>query len=484
MRITLTIWIVFIAALSCQNSIELETVSITGRVHSNEVKEVKFLGVIDNSIGGFGEQYVVAVDSNQQFSIEIPIDRIAQGRISAGNTYQSVVMLPGDNYNIDIFSDSVYFEGKGAEKNNFLFLSNKMGTGDRQFASEYNKGKLNPIDFINEMNEFKKRRLLFLDSYTGKDNLESVFIEYYKIETQIFYENKVRDYPRKYARKNKIPLDSLKLPEEYLRLSYFDNFLDDQKVMSFYYVRNLRLLVSRTSVESRKRDTSLSRNDAILRVLIDSLKDKTQEYVMAQWLITEFGQNRYDTLLYNTFLNLIKDINTEQTVEKYYQKFLEKQSLLGQSLHPSFVETIVIDTSETQLSFKEMMKNYEGKVVYLDIWSLKCAPCLSAMPHSNVLKERLVNLPIEFVYLAQDPPSETVWNEIFEASFTNKNQYRMFDYVWGTSPMLKYLEIQWVPCYMIFDKEGKLINFNADHPYLKENTESELEKTLKQLAMQ
>ena len=46
------------------------------------------------------------------------------------------------------------------------------------------------------------------------------------------------------------------------------------------------------------------------------------------------------------------------------------------------------------------------------------------------------------------------------------------------------MEINWVPCYMIFDKEGKLVDFNADRPSSAvAKMETKLEKTLRDLAM-
>ncbi|MEN8229969.1 MAG: thioredoxin-like domain-containing protein [Bacteroidota bacterium] len=482
MRVTLAICATILFTISCKTPNDLKQVTVTGEVYPNDITEVRFVGVIDNSIGDFGAQYVAHVDSNSQFSVVIPIERMATGRMYAGNIYQHLVFIPGDSYHIEIYDDSLFFGGKGAEKNNFLFAANKAGTGERQFAAEYNKGKLSPSEFASEMNDFKKKRLAFLDTYSNINNLEPEFLDFYNIETQIIYENRIQGYPRKYAYVHKTPVDSLELSDEYLRLNCLENFMDDRKVISFNYIHNLRNFLFKKGREVIQMDPSFTYPEAMRAVLFDSLQGKTQEYVMAKWVISEFTQNRFDTLVYNTFLKLDRDKYSTRTVEKAYTKYNEKQSLIGQPLHSSFTETMIVDTSNVQLSFKEMMNKYEGEVVYLDLWSLRCAPCRSAMPHSRDLKNRLSDFPIEFVFLAQDPPSQNVWDEIFEVSLTDENHYRMVDHDWGTAKMLKFMEIDWVPCYMIFDKQGRLIDFSANRPYVQENIESELEKRLKQLA--
>ena len=48
--------------------------------------------------------------------------------------------------------------------------------------------------------------------------------------------------------------------------------------------------------------------------------------------------------------------------------------------------------------------------------------------------------------------------------------------------MSKYMEMYYVPSYMIFDKQGNLIDFMADRPNIPKIGESKLEKTLKGLA--
>lgn len=40
----------------------------------------------------------------------------------------------------------------------------------------------------------------------------------------------------------------------------------------------------------------------------------------------------------------------------------------------------------------------------------------------------------------------------------------MVELVWGSSKMLRHLGINWVPCHMIFDKDGNLIDFVAQRP--------------------
>lgn len=89
--------------------------------------------------------------------------------------------------------------------------------------------------------------------------------------------------------------------------------------------------------------------------------------------------------------------------------------------------------------------------------------------------------PVAFVLISVEPVNKNQWNGVFEATFTKENHYvfsKEFD-----SRLLRFMEINWVPNYMIFDKEGKLVDFNADRPsQAVEKIETRLEKTLRDLA--
>lgn len=79
------------------------------------------------------------------------------------------------------------------------------------------------------------------------------------------------------------------------------------------------------------------------------------------------------------------------------EKYEEKENLIGKPICPEFSETLIEDTSYVQLNFRELLKKYEGNVVYLDIWSLRCGPCIGEMPLARELEKRLKDYPIEFV---------------------------------------------------------------------------------------
>jgi thiol-disulfide isomerase/thioredoxin len=162
------------------------------------------------------------------------------------------------------------------------------------------------------------------------------------------------------------------------------------------------------------------------------------------------------------------------------KKLNEKQKVLKGITPPSeFTDTMVKDTCENELTFGEILSRYRGKVIYLDIWDITCGPCKIAMQYSQILKSKLQDCDVEFVYLSVFPIKDNL-KKIFTLTGTNKNHFVLGKSV--KSKLLTYLEVDWIPIYMIFDKEGKIYSINEERPTADvESGMSKLEKTIREL---
>lgn len=370
--------------LSCTNQNEnIKTAIIKGEISADEIKEVKFTSINDNPILSTFNEYVALIDSNNHFSIEIPIDRIATGGLTIGNTKQNICFFPSDRIYIYSNEDTIYFKGQGSEKNNFLnaLVSNEIS--EKEFFKIGRNTNLKPQEFLDKIKELKQRRLSFLESYQNKGELESEFIEYFKIQTQVLYESQVQGFGQKIQSKN----NSIDLPYEFYQLQSLNNVMSNEKIISFRYIRYISNLVRLKSRELQQIDSTLDYKSAYQIVINDSLTKKTHEYVLANRICWQLKINHYDTLAINKFNDIQADSLSIKSIEAFTNKFHEKQSLLGKPLHSAFSETLLADTANNQLSFGQMMDKYKGNVVFLDIWALSCGPCRKTKPYEIQIQE-------------------------------------------------------------------------------------------------
>lgn len=104
----------------------------------------------------------------------------------------------------------------------------------------------------------------------------------------------------------------------------------------------------------------------------------------------------------------------------------------------------------------------KGKVTYIDFWATWCGPCCGEIPFVEKLVEKYKGNPnIEFLSISLDNDLKK-WHQKLEKDQPLWPQFVIpenFDSIFA-----KEYNITAIPRFMIFDKEGKIININAPRP--------------------
>jgi len=125
--------------------------------------------------------------------------------------------------------------------------------------------------------------------------------------------------------------------------------------------------------------------------------------------------------------------------------------------------------------FQEIIKENQGKVLYIDIWGTWCGGCLSSFPASNKLYKELDNNKIEFIYLCINSTKENWRKTINGYELQGKHYLLTKD---QSAVLFEKFNFHGVPRYLITDRNGKVIDFNARRPYSK-SLKFELEELMK-----
>jgi thiol-disulfide isomerase/thioredoxin len=117
------------------------------------------------------------------------------------------------------------------------------------------------------------------------------------------------------------------------------------------------------------------------------------------------------------------------------------------------VSVRVVDAAE----FAKEVERYRGKVVLADFWATWCAPCKELFPHTVELHKRLAAEGLVVMSVSMDYPSDEAAVKKYlvsqGAEFPNfisregsgSESFSSFDIEGGA-----------VPCYKLYDREGKL----------------------------
>jgi thiol-disulfide isomerase/thioredoxin len=115
--------------------------------------------------------------------------------------------------------------------------------------------------------------------------------------------------------------------------------------------------------------------------------------------------------------------------------------------------------AQNSMSLDEIILQNKGRVVLVDYWASWCKPCRAAMKHLPKLKEKYKGKEITYVFISMDIQKDA-WQAASIKEGIDKEEYNVM------SPYMKKsntynIEINAIPRYLIFSKEGKLVNDNA-----------------------
>ena len=113
-----------------------------------------------------------------------------------------------------------------------------------------------------------------------------------------------------------------------------------------------------------------------------------------------------------------------------------------------------------KLAISEVLKKHEGRILIIDFWASWCRDCILALPASKELKEQ--NPEIDFVYFSLDRSHEQ-WKRGLEKYQIADQENYWFDEGWKNN-FNNYIDLNWVPRFMVIDQTGKIAKYYAIHP--------------------
>ncbi|WP_034057232.1 TlpA family protein disulfide reductase [Lacinutrix jangbogonensis] len=117
---------------------------------------------------------------------------------------------------------------------------------------------------------------------------------------------------------------------------------------------------------------------------------------------------------------------------------------------------IFIDTKGDEIAFSKILKAYKGKQIVIDIWASWCKDCVKGMP--KIKKLQTNNKETVFLFLSLDK-SEEAWKKGIK-KYTIEGEHYFIKSGWK-SEFASFLDLDWIPRYLVIDKTGNIKLFRA-----------------------
>lgn len=180
-----------------------------------------------------------------------------------------------------------------------------------------------------------------------------------------------------------------------------------------------------------------------------------------------------DTIKGELVLSGTRSIRTYPGIMEYKQKYA--QYLVTDNQKARFNEIIAkyddnsaghdaIDFKFEDVNGKQVaLSDFKGKVVYVDVWATWCGPCNREIPHMIKLEESYHNNPnIVFMSVSVDSRKDyDKWKNMLKEKGMGGIQLFAGE---RKDEIMNPYKINGIPRFMLFGKDGKVINADAPRP--------------------
>ncbi len=108
------------------------------------------------------------------------------------------------------------------------------------------------------------------------------------------------------------------------------------------------------------------------------------------------------------------------------------------------------------VTFKNILEQHKGQLIVIDIWASWCKDCIAGMPKVKALQE--ANNDVVYVFLSLDK-TQDAWKKGIEKYKVAGAHYFMQSGWEG--PFGKFINLDWIPRYMVVDKTGNIALYKA-----------------------
>lgn len=132
----------------------------------------------------------------------------------------------------------------------------------------------------------------------------------------------------------------------------------------------------------------------------------------------------------------------------------------AQAQQKSFSEAALnekfLSENNVEISFSEILQQYKGKTVFIDIWASWCKDCIEGMPKVQKLREE--NPEVVFLFLSLDKETESWKHGIEKYGVVGENYFIPAGW---KGDFCSSIDLDWIPRYMVVNAEGEISLYKA-----------------------
>lgn len=129
----------------------------------------------------------------------------------------------------------------------------------------------------------------------------------------------------------------------------------------------------------------------------------------------------------------------------------------------SFSDEVLAEKLENQTNEKitlaEIYIPKSDSITIIDFWASWCPDCIKGLREVKEIQQIYASKNVKFIFLSVDD-DVSAWKRSIEKHQIKGTHFRLLD-KWKKSKLCDYLEVSWIPRYLVLDANGKIIHYNS-----------------------
>ncbi len=399
--------------------------------------------------------------------------------------FQYLYLTKGDNlFLLEDFDKKIRISGKSEKYNQLQGLKNEYffaNTEQDSLPNRIYKGITDNFQrfekVIQDISESKQAPIDFVEAW-------NYHLKYFKLSAFYYtYGNS-----SKAIKNNKIWINQLNELRNDVEIS------DDKALSAPSYCELLRVFLMRKHDDLR--DDYEERPSLFYKEWFDgdSLKGKAimeidytnqlKQKIIERYFTGKVKEHLY-ALLFDSMIHDQHFFNAKSIFNAFERQFPNSQYIkyfktpiqeAVARLENTMPKKAVILEGNTIAKWDNILENFKGKTVFLDMWGTWCSPCRQEIEKNAAsLKKYFEGKGVEFLYITNYDKSETKWKQLI--AFYNLEGSHIFADETLTDEIMEKVKGAGFPSYAIIDKNGKIAR--VEYPINREILIQQIEETLK-----
>lgn len=122
------------------------------------------------------------------------------------------------------------------------------------------------------------------------------------------------------------------------------------------------------------------------------------------------------------------------------------------------LSNVMTDLDGNTTSLGEVLKQYRGKTIIVDVWASWCGDCLKGLPQVAEMQQTTADKDIVYLFLSVDKDARP-WKGAIKRKNIQGVHY-LAEGAWK-SKLGDFLNLDWIPRYMVINPAGDITLFKA-----------------------